>query len=468
MSAPTTDAVLEALKGVIDPDLGQDIVSLGFITRCNVSEDGAADVVINLTTPACPVKDQLRDQAHALVAAVPGITSVQIEMTAVVKGQDGPAREAAKDVKHIVAISSGKGGVGKSTMTVNLACALAQTGAKVGLLDCDVHGPDVPMMMGLSGAPDQIQVDGKTVLVPKERRGVKTMSIGYLVPDEQPVIWRGPMVHSFIRQMLTDVQWGELDYLLVDMPPGTGDAQLSLAQEVPLSGAVLVTTPQAVSAFDVTKAISMFHQVDVPILGIVENMSGLALEGTVEGGEAGSMVSLSLGSETTNCRSRLAAASAPCSTCSAPVERRRSRRSTGSRSSARSRSTPASARAATTANRSSARRRRHGVRCCDPRDRRAPRPASRREGVLEPADPRLRKAIVRSTVRRGGVDLLEHDEVPRRVGDHGLARAALELALGPTSGRRRPAPRALRRATPPRGTGRPPAGDHLRPRHLRS
>lgn len=298
MSAPTTDAVLEALKGVIDPDLGQDIVSLGFITRCNVSEDGAADVVINLTTPACPVKDQLRDQAHALVAAVPGITSVQIEMTAVVKGQDGPAREAAKDVKHIVAISSGKGGVGKSTMTVNLACALAQTGAKVGLLDCDVHGPDVPIMMGLSGAPDQVQVDGKTVLVPKERRGVKTMSIGYLVPDEQPVIWRGPMVHSFIRQMLTDVQWGELDYLLVDMPPGTGDAQLSLAQEVPLSGAVLVTTPQAVSAFDVTKAISMFHQVDVPILGIVENMSGLALEGTIEGGEAGSMVSLSLGSET--------------------------------------------------------------------------------------------------------------------------------------------------------------------------
>lgn len=298
MSAPTTDAVLEALKGVIDPDLGQDIVSLGFITRCNVSEDGAADVVINLTTPACPVKDQLRDEAHALVAAVPGITSVQIEMTAVVKGQDGPAREAAKDVKHIVAISSGKGGVGKSTMTVNLACALAQTGAKVGLLDCDVHGPDVPMMMGLSGAPDQIQVDGKTVLVPKERRGVKTMSIGYLVPDEQPVIWRGPMVHSFIRQMLTDVQWGELDYLLVDMPPGTGDAQLSLAQEVPLSGAVLVTTPQAVSAFDVTKAISMFHQVDVPILGIVENMSGLALEGTIEGGEAGSTVSLSLGSET--------------------------------------------------------------------------------------------------------------------------------------------------------------------------
>lgn len=298
MSAPSTDTVLEALKGVIDPDLGQDIVSLGFVTRCHVGADGAVEVVINLTTPACPVKDQLRDQARALVAALPGVTSVDVEMTAKVRGPEGPAREAAKDVKHIVAVSSGKGGVGKSTVTVNLACALAQTGARVGLLDCDVHGPDVPMMMGLAGAPEQVDVDGKATLVPKERRGVKTMSIGYLVPDDQPVIWRGPMVHSFIRQMLTDVQWGELDYLLVDMPPGTGDAQLSLAQEVPLSGAVLVTTPQAVAAYDVTKAISMFHKVDVPILGIVENMAGLVLEGTVEGGEAGSTVTLSLGAET--------------------------------------------------------------------------------------------------------------------------------------------------------------------------
>ncbi len=297
-STPNSDAVLEALKGVIDPDLGQDIVTLGFITRCTVTDAGAVDVVINLTTPACPVKDQLRDQARDLIAAIPGVTEIEIEMTAEVKGPAGPAREAAKDVRHIVAISSGKGGVGKSTVAVNLACALAQTGARVGLLDCDVHGPDVPMMMGLVGAPEQVEVDGKTVLIPKERRGVKTMSIGYLVPDEQPVIWRGPMVHSFIRQMLTDVQWGELDYLLVDMPPGTGDAQLSLAQEVPLSGAVLVTTPQAVAAFDVTKAISMFRQVDVPILGIVENMSGLVLEGLVEGGEAGSEVQIALGSET--------------------------------------------------------------------------------------------------------------------------------------------------------------------------
>lgn len=295
--APTRDAVLQALRGVIDPDLGQDIVELGFITRCEISDAGSVDVVINLTTPACPVKDQMRDQARGLIEALAGVTSVEIEMTAEVKGPSGPPRDAAKDVRHIIAVSSGKGGVGKSTVTVNLACALAQTGARVGLLDCDVHGPDVPMMMGLGGQPDQAEVDGKTKLVPKERRGVKTMSIGYLVPDDQPVIWRGPMVHSFIQQMLTDVVWGELDYLLVDMPPGTGDAQLSLAQVVPLSGAVLVTTPQAVAAYDVTKAISMFRQVDVPILGIVENMSGLVMQGTVMGGEAGATVELRLGAE---------------------------------------------------------------------------------------------------------------------------------------------------------------------------
>lgn len=297
MTAPTREAVLGALEGVIDPDLGQNIVALGFVTKCEVDDGGRVDVVINLTTPACPVKDQMRDSARGLIEALDGVTAVDIEMTAEVRRPEGPAREAAKDVRQIVAVSSGKGGVGKSTVTVNLACALAQTGARVGLLDCDVHGPDVPMMMGLAGQPDQVERDGKTKLVPKERRGVKTMSIGYLIPDDQPVIWRGPMVHSFIRQMLTDVEWGELDYLLVDMPPGTGDAQLSLAQEVPLSGSVLVTTPQAVSAFDVTKAISMFRQVNVPILGIVENMAGLVVEGSLEGGEAGSTVTLRAGAE---------------------------------------------------------------------------------------------------------------------------------------------------------------------------
>ena len=348
--APTRDAVLQALRGVIDPDLGKDIVELGFITRCEISDGGGVDVVINLTTPACPVKDQMRDQARGLIEALDGVTSVEIEMTAEVKGPSGPPRDAAKDVRHIVAVSSGKGGVGKSTVTVNLACALAQTGARVGLLDCDVHGPDVPMMMGLGGQPDQAEIDGKTKLVPKERRGVKTMSIGYLVPDDQPVIWRGPMVHSFIQQMLTDVVWGELDYLLVDMPPGTGDAQLSLAQVVPLSGAVLVTTPQAVAAFDVTKAISMFRQVDVPILGIVENMSGLVMEGTVEGGEAGATVELQLGAETAQrSSSRRAGSSAPRSRCSGRAAPSGSARPTGSRCWGTCPSTRASAPAGTRA-----------------------------------------------------------------------------------------------------------------------
>jgi ATP-binding protein involved in chromosome partitioning len=296
MAAPTRDAVLEALRGVIDPDLNQDIVTLGFVTKCVVT-GGRVDVTVNLTTPACPVKDKLHAQAEGLIRALPGVTDVHVEMTAEVRGSSGPPRDVAKEIRHVIAISSGKGGVGKSTVSVNLACALAKTGAKVGLLDCDVHGPDVPMMMGLDGQPEQIQVDGATKLVPKDRHGVRSMSIGYLLPAAEPIIWRGPMVHSFVRQMLSDVAWGPLDYLLVDMPPGTGDAQLSLAQQVPLTGAVLVTTPQAVAAYDVTKAISMFRKVDVPILGIIENMSGFVIEGVVTGGTPGTQVRLAMGGD---------------------------------------------------------------------------------------------------------------------------------------------------------------------------
>jgi ATP-binding protein involved in chromosome partitioning len=273
----TKEHVLEALRGVIDPDLRRDIVSLGFVTQTAVC-DGTVKVTINLTTPACPVKDQLREQARSLIAALPGVTSVDVEMTAVVRGNQAP-RQIAPSVRHIVAVSSGKGGVGKSTATVNLAVALARTGARVGIMDCDVYGPDIPMMMGLSGEPDTT-IHRK--LIPKERHGVKTMSIGYLLADEKPVVWRGPMVHKLIEQFLSDVFWGDLDYLLVDMPPGTGDAQLSLAQIVPLSGAVLVTTPQAVSTFDVTKAIGMFKQVNVEILGVIENMSTFVVRGRVE------------------------------------------------------------------------------------------------------------------------------------------------------------------------------------------
>lgn len=273
---------------MIDPDLGRDIVSLGFITK-NAVCDGLVSVTINLTTPACPLKDQLRNEAEEKLRAIPGVTSVKVEMTAVPRQQEAP-REISPDIRHIVAVSSGKGGVGKSTVAVNLACALAETGARVGLLDCDVYGPDVPMMMGLKGHPEQIERQ----LIPKERHGVKTMSLGYLLEDDKPVIWRGPMIHKLLEQFLSDVRWGELDYLLVDMPPGTGDAQLSLAQIVPLTGAVLVTTPQAVSTFDVGKAVAMFQQVNVDVLGIVENMAGYTISGFVTDGDGSTCAGLKL------------------------------------------------------------------------------------------------------------------------------------------------------------------------------
>ncbi len=285
----TKEDILDALRQIEDPDLHKDIVSLGFVTQHTIC-DGAVKVTINLTTPACPVKDVMKRHAEELLRKLPGVTQVLVEMTAVVVGNQAP-RNFGKDIKHILAVSSGKGGVGKSTVSVNLACALAATGARVGLLDCDVYGPDIPMMMGLSGAPDGQA--GK--LQPKVRHGVKTMSIGYLLDEEKPVIWRGPMVHKLIEQFLADVEWGPLDYLLVDMPPGTGDAQLSLAQIVPLSGAVLVTTPQAVSTFDVGKAIAMFKQVNVDILGIVENMAGFAIEGMIAGAKPGTQVRLATG-----------------------------------------------------------------------------------------------------------------------------------------------------------------------------
>jgi ATP-binding protein involved in chromosome partitioning len=293
MSETTREAVLDALRQIQDPDLFKDIVTLGFV-RDVVIDGGKVKVNINLTTPACPVKDQMKGQAETLLRKLPGVKEVQVDMTAEVRGQQGPPRQLAQTIKHIVAVSSGKGGVGKSTVTVNLAVALRKAGARVGILDCDVYGPDIPMMMGLTGEPEAA---GKKLL-PMERHGVKTMSIGYLLAEEKPVIWRGPMVHKLIEQFLGDVEWGALDYLLVDMPPGTGDAQLSLAQLVPLSGGVLVTTPQAVSTYDVTKAIGMFRQVNVEILGIVENMAGFVIAGTVAGAKAGTEVTLETGANT--------------------------------------------------------------------------------------------------------------------------------------------------------------------------
>jgi ATP-binding protein involved in chromosome partitioning len=257
-------------------------------------DGGKVAVTINLTTPACPVKDQMREQAEKLIQALPGVKTVQVEMTASVPTA-GPTRELGKNIANIVAVSSGKGGVGKSTVTVNLACALARTGARVGILDCDVYGPDVPMMMGLTGRPERAGTADKPKIAPKSRHGVKTMSIGYLQDDDQPTIWRGPMLHKAIEQFIADVEWGELDYLLVDMPPGTGDAQLSLAQLVNLTGAILVTTPQAVSTYDVNKAVAMFTTVKVPVLGIIENMAGYVIEGRVEGGKSGQKVHMAVG-----------------------------------------------------------------------------------------------------------------------------------------------------------------------------
>ncbi|MEJ7624868.1 MAG: Mrp/NBP35 family ATP-binding protein [Pyrinomonadaceae bacterium] len=268
---PVSEAeILNALGQIIDPDLRNDIVSLGFIHNL-VVDGGDVSFRIVLTTPACPVKEQMEAQAHELVLAIDGVSAVNITMDAEVPQGRGVANNIAiPGVKNIIAVSSGKGGVGKSTVAVNLAVALAADGAKVGIMDADVYGPNVPMMLGTGYDQPEI-VDGK--LKPIEAHGVKMISMAVLVPPDKPMILRGPMLHGVVRQFLTDVNWGELDYLIVDMPPGTGDVQLSLAQLVPVQGAVLVTTPQEVSLSDVRRAVKMFEQVNVPVLGVIENMS---------------------------------------------------------------------------------------------------------------------------------------------------------------------------------------------------
>ena len=265
---PTQDDVLAALRGVIDPDLRRDIVTLGFVKETRV-EPGFAYAKIELTTPACPVKEELKAEATALMLALPGIERVEVEMTAQVRQRSAPASDLVPDVKHVVAIASGKGGVGKSTVTVNLAVALAQTGAKVGILDADVYGPSIPMMMGAE--KDRPFQEGDKI-VPILRYGVSVMSIGFLLEDGQAVLWRGPMVAGTVRQLLADVAWGDLDYLLVDLPPGTGDAPMSLAQLVPLTGVVIVSTPHNVAANIAGKAVGLFRRLNAPILGVVENM----------------------------------------------------------------------------------------------------------------------------------------------------------------------------------------------------
>ncbi len=267
------EAILSALSKVQEPELHKDLVTLNMIRDLQV-EEGNISFTIVLTTPACPLRGRIETEARQAVAAVAGVKSVKIKMDANVPS-DGRSRGILKlPVRNVVAVASGKGGVGKSTVAVNIAVALANSGAKVGLLDADIYGPNVPTMMGVGSLPPQNN-SGK--LVPAEAHGLKLMSIGFLVKPGQPLIWRGPMLHSAIRQFLSDVDWGELDYLIIDLPPGTGDAQLSLAQSIPLSGGVIVTLPQAVSLEDARRGLEMFRELNVPILGVIENMSYLEL-----------------------------------------------------------------------------------------------------------------------------------------------------------------------------------------------
>ena len=265
----TESEILKALSVIIDPDFNKDIVSLGFVKNIAINGDSVA-FTIELTTPACPVKEEFRRQADEAVSALPGVKSVDITMSAKVVAAQ--SKEAIPGVANIIAVASGKGGVGKSTTAVNLAVAMAQTGARVGLLDADIYGPSIPRMMGLAGYKPNIDHETKTIY-PLENYGVKTISIGYLVEENQAMIWRGPMVAGALSQLLSDVDWGELDYLFVDMPPGTGDAQLTLTQKVQVTGSVLVTTPQDIALLDCRKGIEMFQKAHVTTLGIVENMS---------------------------------------------------------------------------------------------------------------------------------------------------------------------------------------------------
>jgi ATP-binding protein involved in chromosome partitioning len=271
MTQLTETSVLDALRQIKDPDLHKDIVTLGFIKDLKIIGAEVSFRIV-LTTPACPVKAEMESAAQDLVGALPGITSVKVTMDAEVpKGRGIGDKISVPGVRNIIAVSSGKGGVGKSTVAVNLAVSLAQDGARVGLMDADVYGPNVPIMLGVSNAKPEV-VDGNKLL-PIEAHGVRLMSMAILQPGDKPMIVRGPILHGLVKQFLSDVKWGELDYLIVDMPPGTGDVQLSLAQLVPVQGAVLVTTPQDVAVADVRRALRMFETVAIPVLGVVENMS---------------------------------------------------------------------------------------------------------------------------------------------------------------------------------------------------
>ena len=265
----TEKDVLAVLSGVQDPELGKDVVALHMVEGVKVEGDRVT-FTLNLTTPACPLRTRLEESARGAVASLAGVKHVEMKTGASVAAtRDYAGAEVLKGVKNIIAVASGKGGVGKSTVAVNLAVALAASGAKVGILDADVYGPNIPLMMGLS-TPPEVKNDR---IIPPVAFGVKVASLGFFYNEETPVIWRGPLVAGAVRQLLTQVDWGDLDYLVADLPPGTGDSSLTLAQTVPLGGIIIVTTPQEAALNIAAKALAMFKRLNVPILGVVENMS---------------------------------------------------------------------------------------------------------------------------------------------------------------------------------------------------
>tara|TARA_B100000315_G_scaffold249663_1_gene281252 strand:- start:3068 stop:4147 length:1080 start_codon:yes stop_codon:yes gene_type:complete len=269
MTMISKEQILSALKNVIDPELHQDIVTLGMVKDIQVDGDAVA-LSIELTTPACPLKEQIERDIRSAVEALPGVATLDLKMTGAVRGTRVPdSGQLLPAVKNVIAVASGKGGVGKSTIAANVAVAMAETGAKIGILDADIYGPNMPKIMGVKERP----TGSDKRIVPPKSYGVKVMSLAFFVTDETALIWRGPMVASTIRQFLTDVEWGELDYLIVDLPPGTGDASLTLAQSIPLSGVIIVTTPQDAALTIATKSLQMFRKLNVPVLGMVENMS---------------------------------------------------------------------------------------------------------------------------------------------------------------------------------------------------
>ncbi len=276
MTAMTGTQILEALENVMEPDLKKDLVSLNMIKDIEIGTDNSVSFSVELTTPACPMKDHIRNACIAAIREhLPEAGDITVNMTANVTSGGSCSGHGEKsnplpNVKNIIAVGSGKGGVGKSTIAVNLAVSLARSGAKVGLIDADLYGPSIPTMFGLVNKRPEVRDKS---LIPIEKYGVKLMSIGFLIESDNPVLWRGPMASSAIKQLITEVAWGELDYLIFDLPPGTGDIQLTLAQMLPVCGAVIVTTPQNVALSDVAKAVTMFRKVNIPLLGLIENMS---------------------------------------------------------------------------------------------------------------------------------------------------------------------------------------------------